>query len=89
MAQTQSILENFAQPKKAEPAPAKKEEPKKSASKKHHSGKTLLQTKGKFAGDLDDDIIGAEQAEDKEIMKSIEYAERKLNAKMATPQKIE
>jgi hypothetical protein len=40
--------------------------------------------------DIDsDDIFGAQESEDKEIMKSIAYAENKLGVKMATPKRVE
>lgn len=54
----------------------------KKGKKSKHS---LLQT-----GDDDsDDIFGAQESEDKEIMKSIAYAESKLGAKMQTPKRVE
>jgi len=43
----------------------------------------LVQTKTSTKDD--DDIFGGQESEDKEIMKSIEYAENKLSAKMGEP----
>lgn len=37
----------------------------------------------------EEDIFNDESNEDKEIMESIKYAEKKLNAKMATPVKLQ
>jgi len=65
------------------------EEKKKLSQKKKKSKKnkhTLLQGND----DIDsDDIFGAQESEDKEIMKSIAYAESKLGAKMQTPKRVE
>jgi hypothetical protein len=38
--------------------------------------------------DYDDDLLNSEENEDKEIMKSIEYAEKKLKSKMSTPRVV-
>jgi hypothetical protein len=52
---------------------------------KKHAKHNLLQG----GDDIDsDDIFGEQESEDKEIMKSIAYAEHKLNAKMGTPTKV-
>jgi hypothetical protein len=57
----------------------------KKKSKKHAGKNNLLQG----GDDIDsDDIFGEQESEDKEIMKSIAYAENKLNAKMGTPNKL-
>jgi len=37
----------------------------------------------------EEDIFNEEQNEDKEIMESIKYAEKKLNRKMPTPVKLQ
>ena len=68
--------------KEADAALSQKKKAKKSKKNKH----TLLQG----GDDIDsDDIFGAQESEDKEIMKSIAYAESKLGAKMGTPKKVE
>ena len=57
------------------------QEVEKKLHKHHHKQHNLIQTeeKGKHAGDYGaDDIFGEQEAEDKAIMKSIEYAENKL-----------
>jgi len=52
----------------------------------HHSQhNNLAQTNETHKLKDDDDIFGGEQAEDASIMKSIEYAESKLNHEMGTP----
>ena len=57
--------------------------PQEKSSKKNKH--TLLQG----GDDIDsDDIFGAQESEDKEIMKSIAYAESKLGAKMGTPTRV-
>lgn len=54
----------------------------------HHNreGKNYLQENIVSAyDDGDDDLMNQEESENKEIMKSIEYAEKKLGSKMDTP----
>jgi hypothetical protein len=46
-----------------------------------------LQQKSKYI-DYNDDLLNSEENEDKEILKSIEYAEKKLGSKMATPKVV-
>jgi len=47
-----------------------------------------VQEKNKAAIEADNDLYGSEESEDKEILKSIEYAEKKLGTQLSTPHKV-